>query len=740
MAHRPDPKLWASRRPFGIGLQRPNNYWEVVRAALRSRNHPRYAWRVLTQGVCDGCALGTSGMKDWTLDGTHLCNVRLRLLELNTMDALDPAPLADVSSLAGSSAAQLRALGRLPVPLLRRAGEPGFTPVTWDTALDLCSERITATTPDRIAAFLTSRGMPNESYYAAQKALRALGSPNIDNAARICHSPSAYALRDGLGVTAATCSYTDLIGSDLVVFIGANPANNQPVTMKYLLAARRAGTRVVCVNPHREPGMDRYWVPSDPESALFGTKMTDRWFQVATGGDLAFLVGTLKALDACGGVDHAFVAGHTTGFDAASTAAAGADWAQLERGCGLPRGEMEAFAAELAAAKTCVLVWSMGATQHVFGEDNVRAIVNLALARGFVGREHCGLMPIRGHSGVQGGAEMGCYATSLPGHRPVSDAGAAELSALWGFDVPARRGLTAPEMLDAADAGELDVLISAGGNFLEVLPDPDWVRGALARIPLRVHLDIVLSPQMLVEPAGDVLVLPAATRYESPGGVTETSTERRVIFSPEIAGGPGRIGQARPEWQVFGDIAARARPDLAAVARFSGTAEIRAEIARVVPGYDRIAELRERGDQFQIGGTRLCEGAVFPTPDGLARFSPTPLPEPPPPDGLLRLSTRRAKQFNSMVQADRDGLTGAVRDDVLLNAGDAAALGIADGAPVVVRNAHGELRGSARVVPIRSGDVQVHWPEGNVLLGRERRSAESGVPDYNARVSVEPAG
>ena len=178
-------------------------------------------------------------------------------------------------------------------------------------------------------------------------------------------------------------------------------------------------------------------------------------------------------------------------------------------------------------------------------EDNVRAIVNLALARGFVGREHCGLMPIRGHSGVQGGAEMGCYATSLPGHRPVGEREAAELSELWGFEVPARRGLTAPQMLDAAHAGELDVLLCAGGSFLEVLPDPDWVREALARIPLRVHLDLVLSPQMLVDGPGDVLLLPAATRYESPGGVTETSTERRVIFSPEIAGGPGRIPGAR---------------------------------------------------------------------------------------------------------------------------------------------------------------------------------------------------
>ena len=184
----------------------------------------------------------------------------------------------------------------------------------------------------------------------------------------------------------------------------------------------------------------------------------------------------------------------------------------------------------LHRAETAVLVWSMGVTQHTFGEDNVRAVINLGLSKGFVGRDKCGLMPIRGHSGVQGGAEMGAYSTALPGGLPITAENAARFSDLWGFEVPTDTGLTAVEMIDAGHDGDLDVLVSSGGNFLEVLPDPAYCHDALARIPLRVHIDICLSSQMLVDPADTVLVLPAETRDEMTGGVTETSTERRIIF------------------------------------------------------------------------------------------------------------------------------------------------------------------------------------------------------------------
>src|SRR5581483_1944446 len=163
--------------------------------------------------------------------------------------------------------------------------------------------------------------------------------------------------------------------------------------------------------------------------------------------------------------------------------------------------------------------------------------------------------------------------------------------------VPSQPGLHAVDMIDAAHQGLLDVLWSVGGNFLETLPEPEYVRQALQRVPLRVHQDIFLTTQMLVEPQGMALILPATTRYEMPGGGTETSTERQVYFSPEIPG--HRIAEARTEWDVLTDLAARVRPEDAAKIKFAGAQEIRDEIDRWVPNYQGIAALRRAGDSFQ---------------------------------------------------------------------------------------------------------------------------------------------
>ncbi len=729
------PGSWASRKPFGIGEQRPNNYLEIAKALAENRDRLGYTWRILRHGVCDGCSLGTTGMKDWTLDGVHLCNIRLRLLRLNTMSAFDEEAVRDVSGLRGSSATALRAQGRIPFPLVRRKGDAGFGRIGWDEALDLAAGRIRDSAPDRIGFYLTSRGMPNENYYAAQKAARAIGTNSVDNAARVCHSPSTFGLKGALGVAATTCSYRDWLKSDLIVFVGANVANNQPVTMKYLHYAKKAGAKVAVVNPYREPGMDRYWIPSVAESALFGTKIADRFHLVNVGGDVAFLNGTLKHMVEQGWVDRGFVGEHTAGFEAVEAELAGQSWEELESHAGVTRDEMLEFARAIHEADRAVLVWAMGITQHEFGEEGVRAIVNLGLSKGFVGREGCGLMPIRGHSGVQGGAEMGCYSTSFPGGRPITEEDAATLGELWGFEVPTGKGLTAPEMIDAAHASELDALVSVGGNFLEVLPDPGYVREALERVPLRVHVDIVLSPQMLLDPADTVLVLPAATRYEVAGGVTETTTERRVVFSPEIPG--PRVAEARPEWEIFVELAKRVRPELAERIHFDGTTAIREDIARTIPSYAPIAELRGEGDQFQYGGARLCEGWVFPTPDGKAHFTPVALPAREAADGRFVVTTRRGKQFNTMVHERRDAITGAAREAILINAEDARDLDVRDGEEILLVGDGGEYRGRALVAPVKPGSLQVHWPEGNVLISRSRRSAESGIPDYNALVRVE---
>ena len=720
--------MWVSPVPMGLGQQKPHHYLYMARTAWENRDQLPYAWRILTQGVCDGCALGTTGLRDWTMPGTHLCMVRLELLRLNTAPALDVGALRDVTSLATRTSKELRELGRVPEPLIRRRGEAGFQVIGWDEALDIAASHLRDIDPARAAFYLTSRGLTNESYYVAQKAARIYGSTNVDNSARLCHAASTAAMKSALGYGASTCSYADWIGADLVVFFGSNTPNNQPVTVKYLYHARQRGTQVAVVNPLREPGLERYWIPSVAESALFGTRLADHWFEVHTGGDLAFLVGTLRALLEMNAVDRAFVDAHTSGFDRAAEAALGEPWPAIEAESGAKRADIERFARLLADRPNTVLVWSMGLTQHVHGVNTIRALINVALARGLAGKPHRGMMPIRGHSGVQGGAEVGCVPA-------VDDATRARWSALWGVTVPAGRGLSADGMIAASAGGGIDAFWLVGGNFLETIGDAPRTREALRRPRLRVHHDIVLSSAMLVEPSDTVLVLPATTRYETPGGGTETSTERRIIFSPEIPG--RRIGSARPEWWAIAHAIARVVPQAAAELAYDDAGGIKDEIARAVPLYAGIERLRAQGDQVQWGGPRLFEHGRFATPDGRARLTAVRLQGRRLDPHTYFVSTRRGKQFNSMVQRDVDPLTGASRDSILISSDDAERIGASDGTRLRLISTAGAFEGRAFVSPIRSGNLEIHWPEGLPLVDARLVDPESGEPDYNAVVRIE---
>ena len=716
---------------FGLGRQKPHHYREMVRIVWENRDQLPFAWRILTRGVCDGCALGTTGVRDWTLPGTHLCMVRLELMRLNTAPALDPALLGDMSTLAGRSSAALRALGRLPEPMLRRRGERGFRVVTWDEALTVAAEGVRTTHPRRLAFYLTSRGITNEVYYAAQKAARFFGTNHVDNAARLCHAASTVAMKATLGHGASTCSYADWLDADLIVLFGSNVANNQPVTTKYLHEAKARGAQVAVVNPYREPGLARYWIPSIARSAIAGTKIADHWIDVHTGGDLALLVGLLKAVHTFGGVDRAFVDANTSGAPDALAYADGTTWDTIARESGVAQPDVEAFARLLLARPKTVFVWSMGLTQHAHGVDTVKALVNLGLALGLTARPGSGLVPIRGHSGVQGGAEVGCV-PAVPAETRARWADA------WGFEIPDQPGWTATEAITASAAGDVDTFWLVGGNMLETLPDTAEAARALARPRLRVHHDIVLSTSMLVEGAGDVLLLPATTRYESPGGGTETSTERRIIFSPEIPG--RRVGSAKPEWWVFREVMTRAHPERAHLVGLDDAAAIRREIDRAVPLYAGIAGLSQQGDVVQWGGRRLYADGRFATADGRARFAPVVLRSRMLPADRYFVSTRRGKQFNSMVQRAVDPLTGADRDEILISDADLARLGRAAGDRVRLRSATGVFHGRLRPAPIRDGNLEVHWPEGNVLLAGAAHDPESLEPDYNAVVTIEPAG
>lgn len=708
----------------------------MARIAWANRDNLSYAWRILRRGVCDGCSLGPDGLKDSTLSGVHLCLTRLRMLRLNTMPSLDPALLQSASSLAGRSGEELRDLGRLSYPMIRRAGQPGFSRISWDEAFTTAAPYLKRD-PRRVAFYTTSRGLTNEVYYAAQKFARLLGTNHIDNAARLCHAASTVALKQTLGVGASTCSYSDWLGADLILLYGTDLANNQPVSLKYLYHAKRRGARILVVNPYREPGLERYWIPSIAGSALFGTEIADEFFSLRAGGDIAFNLGVLKHLCVSGSLDRPFIEEHTSGFEALREQAQALSWNELESSSGTARASMEHFADLYAGSRESVFIWSMGLTQHRFGVQNVKSVINLALARGNIGRPNCGLVPIRGHSGVQGASECGAAPGEFPGGVPVGESSAADFSRRWGALVPEWRGMNVPEMLEAAAGGRLDCFYIVGGNFVDTMPEPDRVAAALSRIPCRIHQDLTLNSSMLLDPGEVVLLFPARTRYEQEGGGTVTSTERRIRYTPEIPG--PRIGEARSEWEIFRDLAPYALDAARARAMaFADAAALRREMDEVIPLYRGIGGLESRGDQFQYGGPRLLDGGVCPAmPDGKARFSVVEPPRLVEGANLFYLTTRRGTQFNSMVYGEKDWLTGAARDIVLISAADAHGLGIDEGARILLRAGGRQTVARCKIADIHPGTLQGFWPEMNILISA-RSDPASGEPDYNALVEVEP--
>jgi molybdopterin-dependent oxidoreductase alpha subunit len=722
--------------PFGlIGQTKPRHYREMLGVLWENRKEIPYAWNVIHHGVCDGCSLGPYGLRDNVLDGVHLCMTRLKLLKLNTMPALDISALSDVERLKQMAPERLRSLGRLPYPMIRRKGERGFTRIDWDEALGATCKSIHDTAPHEMAFFATSRGLTNEVYYVFQKLARVLGTNNVDLCSRLCHAASVSGLKATLGVGAPTCSLADFIGTDLLILFGTDLANNQPVTTKYMHFAKKAGTRILVVNPMREYGLERYWVPSVAQSALFGTKLMDEFFQVRVGGDIAFINGVLKSLIASNQIDRAYIDKHTSGYAELKNALERQSWDMLEQRSGVTRGQIQRFADLYGQAKSSVLVYSMGLTQHEFGVDNVKAIANLALARGMLGREKCGIMPIRGHSGVQGGGECGTEPDKFPGGFAVNDDSARRFSNLWHHPVPSNPGLKVLHMIEAAHRGEIKFLYSIGGNLYETMPDPNFVAKALSKIRLRVHQDIVLNTSMLLDAEEAVILLPGQTRYEQRTGGTSTSTERRIRFTPQIAGHV--IGEARPEWEIPVRIGRKAMPNGDKLFPFDDTQSIREEMGRVMPIYQGIEKLTKEGDQLQWGGPFLFKDGFGNMPDNRALFTVLDPPDRRAAAGKFYLTTRRGKQFNSMTFGTTDRLMGSARRDIIFIAPeDAEKLNLVDGTSIAVRSETGAMIGIVQLAPVKSGTLQAYWPEANVLISR-RADPVSGEPDYNAEVWIE---
>ena len=619
---------WLARLvPFGMtNRSHHRRYHELLTAVWENKRDIPYAWNILTRGVCDGCSLGSYGLRDTVLGGLHLCKARLKSLRLNTMGPLKPSAVQNVARLQPLSEKKLRSLGRLSCPMIRRKNDRGFSPITWGEAFEIICNAIHDTAPHELGFCAASRGITNEVYYVFQKLARALGTNNIDLCSRPHHAAGVSGLRATLGTGASTCSLSDLIDTDLVVILESDLAGQQAATTKYLDYARKRGTRIVVVNPTREPELPESSFASEPQAPGLGAKTIDGFFNVRPKGQLAFINGVLKALIGWRRVDHEFIARHTRAFDAMVSALQQQSWELLEHRSGATRQDMERLANLYGHVSSAVFVYSAALTEHECGADNVKAVVNLALARGMIGREKCGILPIRESSGDQGGSDCGAEPDHFPGGFPVNYESARRFSNLWRHPVSSTPGLGLSQIIEAAHRGRVKFLYSIGGDFLEAYRDRHWVAEALSRVRLRIHQDIVLNTSALLQGAEAVLLLPAQTGYEQKGGGTSTSTERKILFTPELTG--HRIGESLPGWQIPAVIGRRSMSNGDLLFPFTDAQGIREEMVRVMPIYQGIEKLQKEGDYLQWGGPHLFKGGNFRgMPDERALFSALEPPE-----------------------------------------------------------------------------------------------------------------
>jgi molybdopterin-dependent oxidoreductase alpha subunit len=516
------------------------------------------------------------------------------------------------------------------------------------------------------------------------------------------------------GSGTASVILDDLARADLVMVIGANSASNHPRLITQLVHLRRRGGKVIVVNPLRELGLTRFRIPSDWRSLLFGSQIADLYLQPHVGADIALLKAMLKGLIEAGGVDEAFVAAHTSGWDAVQRDVEAVSWDTLVAACGVSRAEIDRAVGMLRGARRGILCWAMGLTHHAHGVDNILAVANVALARGWLGQPGAGLLPIRGHSNVQGVSSMGVAPA-------LKTAFADRLTELYDLSLPDGPGQDTFSSMEAAHAGSVAAALILGGNLFAANPDRRWAGEALRRVGHTVYVTTKLNEGHLHGRGRTTLILPALARDEEGEAITQESMFNYVRLSD--GGVPAVAGETRSEVAIVADLARRILPpgrfDWASL---TDHAALRREIARCVPGWEGLAEIGTTRQEFQVAGRTFHEPA-FATGDGKARFHLTPLPAFSVAPGESRLMTLRSEgQFNSVVYDEEDLYRGNRRRDVvMMNGDDARRLGLEEGDAVTVATEVGRLAVHVAIVDIPPSNLAI-VPGGERHRAGPRRS------------------
>jgi len=664
------------------------------------------------KNTCKACAYGMGGqmggMTNELGEFPSVCNKSVQAQSTDIQPAIPHQvfahPIPDLMELTGR---EMERLGRLGNPIVKAKGSDRFREVTWDYALDLAASRLRAIAPER-SFFYSSGRSSNEAGFIFQLLARTYGTNNVNNCSYYCHQATSEGLATTIGKGTATVELADLKGADLIFVIGANPSSNHPRFIHMLKACRDRGGEVIVINPAREPGLVRFAVPKSPGSMLAGgTEIASCFLQPRIGSDIAFLKGIAKAVIEMGAQDSAFLAAHAGGWEAFAADLDTLSWETIVAACGIARERIEDVARRYAASRSTVFAWGMGMTHHLHGTANVEAIANLAILRGMLGRPHAGLLPLRGHSNVQGIGTIGV--------KPVlAEDVLARMEEAFGVRFPAQRGLDSMGCIEAAHRGEVDAAVIMGGNLYGATPDTAFAEEALSRIGFKLFLTTTLNQghvHGLGE--GETLILPVTARDEEWEPTTQESMFNFVRLSD---GGIRRLGNVRPESAILCELGERILPGSPVpFAQLRRHARIRDAIARTIPGMEQLADIEVARREFHIAN-RVLHTPRFGTPDGKAHLVPTPMPTLA--DTPLRLATVRSEgQFNTIIYEERDSYRhGAGRDALFLNRDDMAAFGLSEGQRVRVTSRTGAMEATVVSFDLPAGSALAYYPEANVLV------------------------
>ena len=674
---------------------------------------PWRLWKKMrSKNACKTCALGMGGQRGGMVnEAGHFPEVCKKSLQAQVADMVGAIEAEffdknDLDSLLRLTPKQAEDAGRIVFPLALSQGSRRFGPVTQDAALASIAAALKNTDPDRVAFYASGRSS-NEAAFLLQSFARVYGTNHVMNCSYYCHQASGVGLKMVLGVGTATVELDDLARCDLVVLLGANPASNHPRLMTQLSDLRARGGKVIVVNPIRERGLEKFHVPSRPLSLLFGSDIASLYIQPHAGGDAAFMVGLLKVLVEENLVKRDFLAAHTENWQQILADAADAQWHTLVAAAGVSQEEMELTARTIAASQACIFAWAMGLTHHSGGVNNILALCNLALASGHIGKPGAGLLPIRGHSNVQGIGSVGVSPLLQPAVSQV-------LERIYGKPMPTNVGLDTYAMIERCDQGQIDVLFALGGNLWGANPDSQLAERAMQKVGMTVYLSTKLNPGHFHGRGRNTIILPVLARDEEPQATTQESMFNFVRLSE--GGAPNVKGQMASEAQLICELANRVLgKDGIDWMRLTSMSEVRKLISEAVPGWEAIKDIDVSGREFTVAG-RVFHTADFAMPGGRAQMHRTPFSVQE--DGLRLITLRSEGQFNTVVYEEYDLYRGIPhRFCILVSQADAGKLALREGQRVTVRGQAGSLPNIEVVIgAIRPGVVAMYYPEANCLI------------------------